>query len=228
MVQVYLVSHSPDPERLIATAARQTRSLEDSTEIFESMDEDGVEKMIKLLRRRCHLSPFEHACFTFLISEVSRACTHQLVRHRLASYSQQSQRSVEVLKDDFVIPPKIFENMKAHKKFKQALKDMLSAYNELLYLGIPIEDARFILPQASMTKILVSMNARELLHFFSLRLCLKAQWEIREVAEKMLKAAEKVAPHIFDKVGPICWTQNMCPEQDEGCFEEMMKVRNNI
>jgi thymidylate synthase (FAD) len=226
MAQVRLVSYSPDPERLITTAARQTRSREDSTEIYRSMDEDGVKRMINLLRGRGHLSPFEHVSFTFLVSEISRACSHQLVRHRLASYSQQSQRSIEVLEDNFVVPPSVLENHEAHKKFRKALVEVVDAYNKLLSLGIPLEDARFIVPQASMTKILVTMNARELLHFFSLRLCLKAQWEIREVAEMMLKEAKKVAPNIFDKVGPRCWTLNMCPERDQECFEEMMRVRN--
>jgi thymidylate synthase (FAD) len=164
-----------------------------------------------------HQSVIEHASFTFSIEGISRACSHQLVRHRIASYSQQSQRYVQLSDLDYATPPSILKSDEALKVFKNALKAINEAYNALIKMNIPLEDARYILPNATLTNIVVTMNARELLHFFDLRCCLHAQWEIRGIAWEMLKKVQKVAPKIFRKAGPSCIFKGICPEDDSLC-----------
>lgn len=147
--------------------------------------------------REGHESIIEHACATFEISGISRACSHQLVRHRLASYSQESQRYVDLSHLDLVIPPAIAGNSDAMQIWNRLAGQMLEAYRELLELGIRKEDARFLLPNAATTRIVVTMNFRELLHFFRVRIHPAAQWEIREVALEMLKIVTDEAPAVF-------------------------------
>ncbi|NIQ06822.1 MAG: FAD-dependent thymidylate synthase, partial [Candidatus Korarchaeota archaeon] len=160
-----------------------------------------------------HVSVIEHASFSFSIEGVSRAMTHQLVRHRIASYTQQSQRYVAYdTSDQYVVPPSLDDNPVAKKIFDKTVTRISEAYRELLDLGIPREDARFILPNAARTNIIVTMNARELLHFFNLRCCIRAQWEIREVANEMLKQVKEVAPALFNDAGPSCVKFGYCPE----------------
>ena len=221
MIQVQLISFTPDPERVIALAARQTRS--ERVISAKQLSEDEIRRIIDLLMKLKHMSPFEHAVFTFSISGISRVCSHQLVRHRLASFSQQSQRAVKIKESSFIIPPSVQTNLEARKVFEELVSQSIKAYNKLIELGIPIEDARFVIPQAIETKIVVTMNARELLHFFGLRLCRKAQWEIRQLAEKMLESLIKIAPNVFKYAGPRCWDYGYCPEGDEQCFKEMIK-----
>jgi thymidylate synthase (FAD) len=159
------------------------------------------------------MSVIEHASFTFSIEDVSRAMTHQLVRHRLASYTQQSQRYVkyDTLKS-YVTPPTIANNPDAQKIFEGALEHVSNVYNKLLEMGIPKEDARYILPNAAKTNIVVTMNARELRHFFNLRCCARSQWELREVAIEMLRQVKRVAPSLFENAGPTCVELGYCPE----------------
>lgn len=175
-----------------------------------------------------HESILEHAVYTFEVKGVSRALTHQLVRHRIASYSQQSQRYVKQSHFDFVMPKSIEENdNQIWSLYAQDLRDVANAYEEgmeiiaklyqsMLNVGIPEEDARYILPNATCTNIIVTMNARELLHFFSLRCCERAQWEIRELADMMLRICKEVSPTIFANAGPFCVQHLYCPEQ-KGC-----------
>jgi thymidylate synthase (FAD) len=159
------------------------------------------------------MSVIEHASFTFSIEDVSRALTHQLVRHRIASYTQQSQRYVryDTLKS-YVVPPSITANPEAEKIFDETLERISETYNKLLNMGIPKEDARYILPNAAKTNIVVTMNARELRHFFNLRCCMRSQWELREVAIEMLRQVKRVAPSLFENAGPTCVEFGYCPE----------------
>ena len=171
-----------------------------------------------------HMSPIEHVSFTFGVEGISRACTHQLVRHRVASYSQQSQRYVKETEFDYVIPKAVRKDPALVKKFEKYMRQAQKAYDEMMEgmekMGITGEkaqqDARFLLPNAAETKIVVTMNARELLHFFRVRCCHRAQWEIRAMATEMLRLVKGVAPVIFKDAGPGCVT-GKCPEGKMSC-----------
>jgi len=212
-MEVKLLSHSLNAEKICAAAAKGCYSQEGSSEIFENISNERMEKVLKNVIKRGHVSVIEHANFTFSISGVSRALTHQLVRHRIASYSQQSQRYVTYDDIDFVIPPSIQSNENISQKFRDHITQSFKFYKELVKNGIEAEDARFIFPNATCTAITVTMNARELLHFFRMRTCTKAQWEIREMAEKMLELVKNVAPTIFENAGPSCVVSGICPEE---------------
>ena len=155
-----------------------------------------------------HHSVIEHAVFTFSVEGVSRALTHQLVRHRVASYSQQSQRYVSMKEPSYVTPHTVQDDPEALKVFEDTGK--------LESMGIPAEDARYLLPNGCTTNITITMNARELLHFFSLRCCNRAQWEIREMADRMLELCREVSPVIFRDAGPPC-VRGPCPEGKLSC-----------
>lgn len=211
-MKVELLSYTPEPDRVVAISARLCYSKIGISELAEKLTDDKIKDLLKKLESSGHLSPFEHANFTFGIEGISRVTSHQLVRHRIASYSQQSQRYVKMSNGEFVIPPSIKKNSSA-SELVYNLNDMaMSVYNKLIQLGIPEEDARYILPQGITTKIIVTMNARELLHFFNLRCCLRAQWEIRTMANLMLRKVKEVAPIIFEKAGPFCFS-GPCPEE---------------
>jgi len=211
-MKVELLSYTPEPDRVVAISARLCYSKIGISELAEKLADDKIKDLLKKLESSGHLSPFEHANFTFGIEGISRVTSHQLVRHRIASYSQQSQRYVKMSNGEFVIPPSIKKNSSA-SELVYNLNDMaMSVYNKLIQLGIPEEDARYILPQGITTKIIVTMNARELLHFFNLRCCLRAQWEIRAMANLMLRKVKEVAPIIFEKAGPSCFS-GPCPEE---------------
>ena len=179
-MQVELLYHTPDPERAIATAARLCYAPVGASELMETMPPERVESVLSTIMKSGHFSTLEHVSYTFAIDGVSRALTHQLVRHRLASFNQQSQRYVK-FKDGLatVKPATVVENEEASVLFDEAIEAAVSAYTKLLEAGIPAEDARYLLPNAAETKIVVTMNVRELLHFFELRCCNRAQWEIR-------------------------------------------------
>ncbi|MEM0084366.1 MAG: FAD-dependent thymidylate synthase [Candidatus Methanomethylicia archaeon] len=198
-MRVVLLSYTPNPERVVAAAIRQCRSIVGADKLIMELSDDDVKRLIRQCIEMGHLSPIEHASFTFLIEGISRVTSHQLVRHRIASYSQQSHRVVKIDPNNFIIPPSIEGNEEAKKIFTETLKSCMNCYEELLKLGIPREDARYIVPQAVGTSIVVTMNARELLHFFNLRLNVDSQWEIREMAKLMLREVLKVAPTIFEK-----------------------------
>ncbi len=169
------------------------------------MSDEAVAKVLKTIITSGHLSALEHASYTFAIDGVSRALTHQLVRHRLASYNQQSQRYVRYDAEPvFVEPPAVAADSAAHEIFVSAAEAAFEAYRRLLDAGVPAEDARYLLPNAMETKIVVTMNIRELLHFFELRCCKRAQWEIRDLALRMLDLAEPTAPYIFLDAGASC------------------------
>lgn len=224
-LKVSLLEHTPSPERLVALSARLCYSPVGIDELKEILSEEEKEKLINLLRESGHLSPFEHASFTFAVEGISRACSHQLVRHRIASYSQQSQRYVsEESGFDFVMPPLFKNDDTLNTIFQDAMENAHKYYCKLLKelekRGIKGEtarqDARFVLPNAAETKIVITMNARELLHFFRVRCCSRAQWEIRALATEMVKLVKKIAPLLFKEAGPACLT-GKCPEGKFSC-----------
>lgn len=196
-VSVYLLSYTPNPELVVATAMRQSRYPGGVKDL--NLSEDDIVRLINLALRLGHFSVFEHISFTFAIEGISRACSHQFVRHRFFSFTQQSQRYVKLNEPVFIIPQSVKENPEALKIFEEALEFIKEAYQKLLSLKIPEEDARFILPNATETKIVATANARELMHFFKLRLDVHAQWEIRELASEMFKIVSSIAPHIFNE-----------------------------
>ncbi|MHB1324674.1 MAG: FAD-dependent thymidylate synthase [Thermoleophilia bacterium] len=226
-LNVTLLTHTPEPERAVASAGRLCYSSSTAAELKEKMSAAEVERLVTLLVRSGHLSALEHASFTFGIDGISRACSHQLVRHRLASYSQQSQRYVHFSGEDgFIVPPKIAEDPEALAVFEEAMENATRAYDRLVELGTEKglakdtiqEDARFVLPNAAETRIVVTMNARELRHFFRIRCCRRAQWEINALAWKMRSLVMAMAPHVFRKSGPDC-LYGKCHEGKMYCGE---------
>ncbi len=240
MPKVTLLAHTPDPERTVAFAAKLCYSSSGIEDLRDGLTEEKISSFVKMLADMGHESPIEHVSFTFGIEGVSRACTHQLVRHRLASYSQKSQRYVTEGAFEYIVPPEIADNKEALELFKATMDADQKAYDELAALlkekhtktflaqGLDeksasrmaekkaIEDARFVLPNACETKIVVTMNARTLMNFFHHRCCNRAQWEIKEVADLMLKEVSAVAPNLFKNAGPSC-VSGACPEGKMTC-----------
>jgi len=215
-MNIKLIGFTPNPEKIPAMAAKLTHSKIKPEQLDKSSDKE-LKAILDHVMNLGHTSVIEHTSFTFAISEVSRSLTHQLVRHRIASYAQQSQRYVDFKEPCYVTPPKIAKNKKMKKAYDETMNNIWKEYNKLLEMGIPAEDSRFILPNAACTNILVTMNARSLLNFFELRCCLHAQWEIRQLANKMLQEVKKVAPTIFKNAGPACKSKKICPENKKDC-----------
>jgi thymidylate synthase (FAD) len=224
-LKVTLVSHTPEPEMTVSAAAKLCYSPADVEEILLRRKDGGHRKFLEKLTAMGHMSPIEHVSFTFAIEGISRACSHQLVRHRLASFSQQSQRYVG--KEHgfrYIMPPAIGKDDALRQRFEELMEAIAAAYKDLAETLVERgrsreearEDARFVLPNASETKIIMTMNARELLHFFSQRLCMRAQWEIRDMALAILGLVKPIAPTIFRLAGPPCVT-GACPEGAHGC-----------
>lgn len=229
MLKVKLLDHTPEPERTVAMAARLCYSAAGAEELSERLSDEQVQKMVKKMVKLGHGSTLEHASFTFGIEGVSRVLTHQLVRHRIASYDQQSQRYVAAHGFRYITPPSIAGNPEAKARFDRVIADIRAAYDELKEMGVPQEDARYVLANATETKILVTMNARTLMHFFNLRCCYRAQWEIREMAYKMLEEVKQVAPTLFHNAGASCVNTGRCPEGEMTCgrLAEMLKLRED-
>ena len=205
-MHVILLSHTPEPDALAAAAARICYRDVTASELLESEENNLSRKLIAELFRSGHTSTFEHVSFTFGIDGLSRVASHQLVRHRLASFSQQSQRYVKMNYDPeaVIIPPSVESNPDAKRIFQESARISQEAYRQLIEMGITKEDARFILPHGHSTRLVMTMNARELHHFFRLRLCRRAQWEIQELARKMLILCRDKAPVLFENAGPSC------------------------
>ncbi len=240
-LKVELITYTPEPEKIIAAAAKLCYSQSDIHTLMESLTPEKVESFIHMLGSLGHESPFEHISFTFGIQGVSRSLTHQLVRHRIgSSYSQKSQRYVKEGQFEYIMPPSIQENIKARELFIKAMEDDQKTYDELVELlgaqqyeisvaqgkeekeakrqaeKSAIEDARFVLPNACETKIVVTMNARALFNFFHHRCCTRAQWEIRACSTQMLRLVKEVAPTVFSRSGPRC-VGGKCPEGTMTC-----------
>lgn len=223
--KVELIRYTEDPEATVALAAKlcySNRELPDLTEnIFEKDNSAFIANLIDM----GHLSPVEHASFTFSIEGVSRALLAQITRHRIASFSVRSQRYVNEGAFDYIVPPAIEAlGDEAVREYERQMEQMLAWYREWQQkLGgqgeSANEDARFVLPNACETKMIVTMNARELMHFFALRCCNRAQWEIRNVAWQMLQEVMRVAPAVFGECGPGC-LRGACPEGKKCCGKQ--------
>ncbi|MDD3156573.1 FAD-dependent thymidylate synthase [Anaeromusa sp.] len=216
-MKVKLMQYTPEPERTVAMAARLCYSAVGAEELAEKMSQSQVAGLVSKIVELGHLSTLEHVNFTFAVEGISRVLSHQLVRHRIASYSQQSQRYVGEHDFEAIVPPSIAARPEAAAKFAALMAQIRTAYEELTDLGIPKEDARYVLANATETKVVITMNARTLLHFFSLRCCMRAQWEIRAMAEAMLKEARQAAPLLFAKAGPTCLSAGYCSEGKMSC-----------
>lgn len=218
-MEVKLISYTKNPDKVCAAAAFTSWKNLSTKELFESLTDKEAFDFLKKVIRFGHLSVTEHANFTFSLKGISRACSHQLIRHRLASYTQQSQRYVKFKKDDLrYVTPKTIEKSSLKKEYDQMMENISDFYEKMLKEEkIPAEDARYILPNAAETNLTVTMNARELLHFFGFRLCDRAQWEIRELAARMLREVKKVAPILFEKANARCFEIGYCPEGELTC-----------
>jgi len=223
-MKVRLINYTKDPEKIVAQSARLCYSALGIEELRGKLNDESIIKLVKKIMKLGHYSVLEHATFTFAIEGISRVTSHQLVRHRLASFSQQSQRYVKIDKEGFpyVIPKSIEKDEKLAKIFINAVKELDGIYQLLLDHHIKAEDARYILPQAVTTKMIISANARELLHIFKLRCCNRAQWEIRKLAMNMLKEIKRIAPTIFENAGPPC-VLGPCPEGELSCGKPWSK-----
>lgn len=224
-LNVQLLESSENAITLIYAACRQCYSDKFAADIFsdKAVTPQKQEEFVKSIVASGHLSPLEHVKFSFAVEGVSRALTHQLVRHRLASYSQQSMRYVKEKDFDFIIPYSIEKNSEAKNEFEKLMSVIQQSYTKLLKLlnqdnvsgEAAHQDARFVLPQAAETKIVVSMNCRELLHFFQARCCARAQWEIRQMADKMLEICRLKLPAVFGASGAKCAELGYCPEGEK-------------
>ena len=240
MAKVTLLAYTPLPEKVVAASAKLCYFPAGIETVFEGVTEGKTASFVGKLAQIGHESPIEHASFTFGIEGVSRSLLAQITRHRIASFSVQSQRYVAEKAFEYVVPPEIEEIPEAKAEFLRAMEEDQRHYENLTALlqkkheeeflregktekearrlagKKAIEDARFVLPNACATKMICTMNARSLLNFFSHRCCNRAQWEIRQVAEEMLRLVKEAAPHIFEKAGPPC-LRGACPEGKMSC-----------
>ena len=249
MAKVTLLTYTTEPERTVASAAKLCYSASDISTIKEGLTDEKTASFVEMLAEIGHESPIEHAYFTFGIEGVSRSLLAQITRHRIASYSVQSQRYVKEKNFSYVTPPEIAKDPETLKIYEESMAKAEEAYhaladklsegylNEFLAAGIDektakrnaekkaIEDARFVLPNACETKLVMTINARSLINFFHHRCCNRAQWEIRDVADQMLTLVSKVAPNIFNTAGPPCLVGG-CPEGNMSCGK-LKEVREN-
>ena len=249
-MKIVLLQYTPEPEKLVAAAAKLCYSQVGAEKLMEDLTDKKIDKFIKVLMDLGHESPIEHISFTFAVEGISRVLSHQLVRHRIASYSQQSQRYVRLEQFDYIIPPAIEEIAQAKKKYIESMEENQKSYNYLVDIllnkhfeslvkvgksekqaravaeKMAIEDARYVFPNACETKIVFTMNARSLINFFEHRCCERAQWEIRQMATEMLKLVKKAAPGLFRTSGPNCVRQP-CPEGTMTCGK-MNEVREKF
>ena len=243
MAKVTLISYTPQPEKTIASAAKLCYSPASIEEIQEGLTEEKTAAFVDMLAEIGHESPIEHASFTFGIEGVSRSLLAQITRHRLASYSVQSQRYVKEKMFEFVLPLEIEAVPEAKEEFLRAMEEDQRHYDRLTEIltekHVPeflaqgkeekearrlaskkaIEDARFVLPNACATKMVCTMNARSLMNFLTHRCCNRAQWEIRELATQMLRLVLEVAPNLFKNAGPSC-LRGACPEGKMSCGKQ--------
>lgn len=225
--RVELLAHTPEPLSLVYAAFRQCYHAGFVADMWPRLlsGEISREKQAEFVSSIIgsgHSSPVEHVSFTFALSGVSRALTHQLVRHRIASYSQQSQRYVDSSRFDYVLPPAVAANPAARERFEKFMDEVGAAYRDILKMleadgreGSAREDARFVLPQAAASNIVVTMNCRALFNFFEHRCCTRAQWEIRTVARRMLELCRGVLPELFGRAGAKCERLGYCPEGEK-------------
>ena len=251
MLKVELLTHTPDPEKIIAAAAKLCYSSSSIEGIMDGLDAEKTEKFLNMLMSLGHESPIEHVTFTFGIEGVSRSLLAQFTRHRIASYSVKSQRYVNEGKFEFVTPPEIANSPEALEIFNKAMADDLEQYNALADIlkakhiktltdggmseteaekkaeKMAIEDARYVLPNACETKMVATLNARSLMNFFHHRCCERAQWEIRDCAEQMAALVKEVSPTLFKLAGPPC-VSGPCPEGKMSCGKRQEKIEKYL
>lgn len=213
IMKVKLLAYTQNADAVCVAAGRSCYSEKSSMVLAD--EGKYTSNILKKIVEMGHHSVIEHASFTFSIEGVSRSLTHQLVRHRIASFSQQSQRYVSMNNPTYVIPETVKADPELKKVYEDTMKEIWGSYNKLVE-RIPPEDARYVLPNGCTTNITVTMNARELFHFFTLRCCNRAQWEIRHLADEMLRQCKIVSPIIFSNAGPPC-VREKCPEGKLSC-----------
>lgn len=240
-LKVQLIAHTPNPEQVVAAAAKLCYSAVGVDQLMADLTPEKSAKFLKMLSTMGHQSPIEHATFTFAIEGVSRSLLAQITRHRIASYSVQSQRYVRLDDFQFVIPPEVEADPKSKERFLRAMREEAAHYLSLaealqakhradfMARGMDEksatskaekkanEDARFVLPNACETKLVMTMNARSLYNFFAIRCCNRAQWEIRALAKEMYRLVYRVAPTLFASAGPSCVATGNCPEGKMTC-----------
>ncbi len=225
-MQVILGNFTPDAERTIGAAAKLSTSQLSAVELKQRLSPEQIDNLLSQLISSGHLSPFEHASFTFVIDGISRVASHQLVRHRIASYTQQSQRYVSLRKLNYVTPATIGAKRQLEAKYREMVQAAHKLYCEMLDAGVPAEDARYVLPSAMETKLVMTMNARELIHASSLRLCLRAQWELVELFQRIKQEVEKVAPRLGAELKPKCFALGYCDERQScGLFPTLKEIK---
>ena len=239
-MKVKLIAHTVFPDKVVAAAAKLCYSDTGAMELMDDLTDEKAESFVEMLGTIGHQSPIEHASFTFAIEGVSRSLLAQITRHRLASFSVQSQRYVKLTHFEYITPPEIAAVPEAQVLFDETMQNCVESYRKLTEIleekhfadftaqGLSekeakrraekkaIEDARFVLPNASETKMVMTMNARELLHFFRLRCCNRAQWEIRALAKAMVAEVYPISPGLFKNAGPSC-VSGACPEGKMSC-----------
>ena len=209
-MKVNLIRYTPAPVELCGEAAAICTNYDDYDKALRGALGGGHESVI------------EHSVFTFRVEGVSRALLAQITRHRLASFSVESQRYVNMSDMQYVTPETIDNDPDLRFMYADLMDQIQYFYNEAVKKGVPAEDARFVLPNACCTRLIMTMNVRELKHFFSLRCCRRAQWEIRELAEEMLRQCTMVAPELFKDAGPGC-VRGHCPEGKKSCGQPRKK-----
>jgi thymidylate synthase (FAD) len=226
-LSVCLLAHTPEPLGLIYAAFRQCYHAGFVADMWPKLTSGAVDRQTQAdfvanILKSGHVSPIEHVSFTFAVEGISRALTHQLVRHRIASYSQQSQRYVDASNFDYILPPAIRKIPEARERFEAFMAEVGSAYRDLKTIleehgrkDKAKEDARFVLPQAAETRIVLTMNCRSLLNFFEQRCCGRAQWEVRSLADRMLGLCREVLPEVFGLAGAKCERLGYCPEGEK-------------
>lgn len=253
MLNVKLLRYTPEGESLVASAAKLCYSPVGVEEIEEGLNSQSVDRFLSNLIDLNHESPLEHVSFTFAVEGVSRTLTHQLVRHRLASYSQQSQRYVKLDQFEYIVPPAIEGDPEAKEIYIRAMEEDQKAYDSIVEIlfkkkfkeftnqgmeekkarskaeKIAIEDARYVFPNACETKIVFTMNARSLIHFIRLRTCKRAQWEIRDLAIAISREVKSLYPVLFKNLGPAC-IKGPCPEGAMTCgdIKEVREFFKNL
>lgn len=252
-MKVKLIAHTPEPEKVVAAAAKLCYSNREIDTLLDGLTPEKSKEFVERLAKMGHESPTEHASFTFAIEGVSRSLLAQITRHRIASFSVQSQRYVNLKEPEYVVPPEIQDDNDAIREFDKAIRQTTEEYQKITQIlkeahkarmmaegtdekaagraaeKQALEDARFVLPNACTTKMIVTMNARSLKNFFAHRCCNRAQWEIRELAEEMFKLVYAVAPSLFEYCGPSC-VHGPCPEGNMSCgkAKEMREKYNQL
>lgn len=216
MATVELINWTPNPELIVAASARSCIVDAEYGDISDQLAPADIDRLIATVIAKGHHSVLEHASFTFALSDVSRVLTHQLVRHRIASYSQLSQQRTDARSLAFVVPPDVRRNSALATKYAALMEDARSLYEELADSGIAIGSARYVLPSAFVSRVIFTMNARSLFNLIAQRECAAEEWEFRQVATAVHRELVRIAPAIFRHAGPKCETDGICPEGEVG------------